>query len=1015
MHFDPAEPGLLPVAGLPPGYDAVHLARLARACAARGLLHVAADRRRLERLVRWLRFFDPDLELVILPPWDTAPYERNSPSPAVSAARVAAMMRMLEPADGPRLVLTSVYGALRRLPSRSSFEGMPLRAGPGEIGREALETWLLAAGYAPAGEVHGPGDYRMGHHLEIMPPGAGGPVELDLDDGAVMLPPMSEVVLDPAAAERFLSAYDRRFGSPDGRDPVAVAVAAGRRHAGMEQWLPLFHAGTQTLLEWLPDAAVSLDEAVGEFLPHRLAQIEAAYQGRKAAAEIGRRAHLPDYRPLPPEDLFLSAGQWEEALAARAVVELRQGPPAAGGMDAGGRPGPDLTAGPGALAGHLRRLRADRIPVVMAGRRAGDVARLARGLEPPAPRVDRFDPVEPVSLAVLDLEAGFVAPDLAVIARADLAGRARENGRRAPSVLEGRAALAPGDLVVHADHGIALCDGIEQVTPAGAPHDCVRLLYRDNDRLLVPVESMDLVWRYGPGGAPATLDRLGGEVWADRLGRVVGDLLGSARTLVEEARRRESAAGAPIVAHAAALRRFADRFPFTETEDQQAAIDAVTADLASGRPMDRLVVGDVGFGKTEVALRAAFAVASTGRQVAVVAPTLPLARQHLRDFQSRFAGFGIPVVGLMRTGRDAGQGKVRAALRAEGPLVAVGTHALLGRGVRFRDLALLIVDEEQRFGVAQKDRLRDVAAGVHMLSMSATPIPRTLELAVTGLRAISVIATPPAGRHPIATRVLDYEGGAIRDALMAECRRGGRSFYICPRIADLDEVRRRLAEHVPELRVVVAHGRMAPEDMDDAISGFAEGAADVLLATNIIESGLNIPAANTLVVHRADRFGLGDLHQLRGRVGRGSVRAFCLLTTEPGVPVPAAAARLARVAAHARPGAGLDLANADLDMRGAGNLVGEEQSGHLREVGAELFRDLLRRAVDAVRRGGEPEAFWTPRVALDLPVLIPDAYVRDVGERLTLYGRIARIQDDEEAETVAAELAERHGPPPTEV
>jgi transcription-repair coupling factor (superfamily II helicase) len=1037
IGLDPARPTRRGVAGLPAGHDAAWLARAAREAGAAGLLHVAEGRRRLRQVAACAAFFDPEVEILALPPWDCLPYDRVSPSAAVSAERTATLARLLEPAARPRLVLTSVFGLLRRLPRRRDLSAAIRRLRLGDpVDEDALERFLLASGYLPAEALAGPGDFLRRSNddrVELWPPGAPAPLRLDMPGGTlaairlgeetaeeIAIPPLSEVTLDGEAARRFLGAYGALFGVEAERDPLAAAVAAGRRHAGMEHWLPLFLDGTETLFDWMPGAPVALDPGVEDARAARLAELRGAHDGRRGMDALSARGHVPVYRPVPPEAAFLTTDDWETALEGRAVLDLDPGPAERGEPDAGGRPGPDLSGGPGALAEHLARRREEGRPLVLAAeteaRRAALVRRLPDGLK--APALSRFDPALALSSAVLPLDRGFVAPGVAVATRGDLLGR-REEGRRPAALLDpGAMPLRLGDLVVHADHGIGLCDGLEAVDAGGAPHACVRLLYKDNDRLYVPVENLDLLWRFGQPTEKTPLDRLGGQGWGNRLARTVGDLMRAAETLVATQARREAARVRPVAPEPRAWRRFVDRFPHAETDDQQRAIDDVLADLASGRLMDRLVVGDVGFGKTEVALRAAFAVASSGRQVAVVAPTLPLARQHLRDFSARLAGFGIEVAEVTRAGGAAGAGgrAAKAAIREGRARVVVGTHALLGAGVRFRDLGLLVVDEEQRFGVAQKERLKELARDVHVLTMSATPIPRTMQLAMAGIRDLSVIATPPVERRPVRTRVVERDGPTVRDALMRERGRGGQSFYVCPRLSDLDTLRAWLAELVPDLRVAVAHGKMAPEEMDEAITGFAEGGADVLLATNIIESGLNIPAANTLVVHRADMFGLAQLYQLRGRVGRGAQRAVCLLTTEPGKrPTAEAARRLRAVAELADPGSGFELASRDMDLRGAGNLLGEEQSGHLREVGAELFQELLGSAVAAATAGGAVEPPWAPRINLDLPVLIPEDYVRDLNERLALYRAVARLEGAREAEALAEEIEARHGSPPPEL
>ncbi|MEF9602241.1 DEAD/DEAH box helicase, partial [Paracoccus sp. PXZ] len=492
---------------------------------------------------------------------------------------------------------------------------------------------------------------------------------------------------------------------------------------------------------------------------------------------------------------------------------------------------------------------------------------------------------------------------------------------------------------------------------------------------------------------------------ADRLMRVAAErLLRPAPVLEPEHHEIES---------------FAARFPYAETEDQAAAIADVAEDLAAGRPMDRLVVGDVGFGKTEVAMRAAFIAASQGRQVAVVAPTTLLARQHFRTFAERFRGIAIDVRPLSRfvSAKDAAE--TRKGL-AEGTVdIVVGTHAVLSKQVRFKTLGLLIVDEEQHFGVAHKERLKALRSDIHVLTLTATPIPRTLQLSLTGVRDLSIIGTPPVDRLSIRTYVSEFDSVTIREALLREKYRGGQSFFVVPRLSDLPEVEEWLKEHVPEVSTIVAHGQLAAGDLDRRMNAFYDRGADVLLATTIVESGLDIPTANTMVVWRADMFGLAQLYQIRGRVGRSKTRAYCYLTTKPRVPLtPQAMRRLKFLGAIDSLGAGFNLASQDLDLRGAGNLLGEEQSGHIKEVGFELYQQMLEETIAKLKSGeieGTPEDEWAPQLNLGVPVTIPESYVPDLDVRLGLYRRLAELTSKVELEGFAAELIDRFGPLPREV
>ena len=629
-----------------------------------------------------------------------------------------------------------------------------------------------------------------------------------------------------------------------------------------------------------------------------------------------------------------------------------------------------------------------------------------------------------VALIILGLEHGFVSPDLALITEQDILGdrlvRPARKRRAAKHFQLELGCLNPGDFVVHSEHGIGRYEGLETVTVLGLSHDCVKLIYDNNDKLFVPVENLDLLTRYGGAESGAVLDRLGGLGWQQRKSRVKKRLKDMADALMKIAAERELKQGQIVEAPEGAYQEFASHFPYAETEDQERAIAEVLSDLSSGKPMDRLVCGDVGFGKTEIALRAAFATVQSGMQVAVVVPTTLLARQHFNNFTARFRGFPVRIAQLSRMVPQAEAKQTKEDLKAGRADIVIGTHALLGKEVAFRDLGLMIIDEEQHFGVKQKERLKELRAEVHVLTLTATPIPRTLQLALAGVRELSLIATPPLDRLAVRTFVLPYDPMVIREAIMREHYRGGQSFYVCPHIEDLAHVAEALHELVPDIKVVTAHGRMTPTQLEDIMTAFDARQFDVLLATNIIESGLDIPNANTIILHRADRFGLAGLYQLRGRVGRGKLRGYAYMTYAPDAPLsPTAQQRLEVIQTLEQLGAGFQLASHDMDIRGAGNLLGEEQSGHVREVGVELYQQMLEDAVAAVRAGGSnvsdaPDR-WTPQINLGLSVLIPETYVTDLNVRLGLYRRLADIETSTEIEPLAAEIIDRFGPLPHEV
>jgi transcription-repair coupling factor (superfamily II helicase) len=629
-----------------------------------------------------------------------------------------------------------------------------------------------------------------------------------------------------------------------------------------------------------------------------------------------------------------------------------------------------------------------------------------------------------VALAVLGLERGFVTDRLAVVAEQDLLGqriaRPPKRRRRADQFIADATEIAAGDLVVHQDHGIGRYDGLETVSVNGAAHDCLRLIYDGGDKLFLPVENIDLLSRFGQEGDGVSLDKLGGASWQARKARAKNRIQDMAAGLIRLAAERQMREAPMMAADDGAFAEFCARFPYTETEDQARAVADVLEDFAAGKPMDRLVCGDVGFGKTEVALRAAFVAAMAGSQVAVVVPTTLLARQHFRVFAERFKGLPVRVAQLSRMVTAKEQAAVRAGLADGSVSIVIGTHAVMAKSVSFSELGLLIVDEEQHFGVAHKERLKQLKADVHVLTLTATPIPRTLQLALTGVRDLSLITTPPVDRLAVRTFIMPFDSLVIREAIAREKFRGGQIFCVVPRIEDLDPMAARLREIVPEIRTVMAHGRLAPTELERVMTEFGEGKYDILLATNIVESGLDMPAVNTLIIYRADMFGLGQLYQLRGRVGRGKQRGYAYLTWPAHHRLSAAAEkRLEVMQTLDTLGAGFTLASHDLDLRGAGNLLGDEQSGHIREVGIELYQQMLEDAVNAIRAEGRnkkaEERDWTPNINLGLPVLIPENYVSDLPVRLGLYRRIGGLANDAESEALAAELVDRFGKLPEEV
>ncbi|TDH60861.1 transcription-repair coupling factor [Dankookia rubra] len=1066
----------LVVHGAPEGFDALLLARR-RAETEAPVLHVCRDDARTARMVEAIGFFAPDVEVLRFPAWDCLPYDRVSPNPEIVAERVSTLTRLLEPGPRPRIVVTTVNALVQKVPPREVFLGatMLLRKG-GRVRPEALTAFLEANGYGRTGTVMEPGEYAVrGGIIDLYPSGESDPVRLDLfgdeieslrrfDTGTqrsgaalaeLWLRPVGEVFLDEASISRFRTAYRELFGNAAAEDPLYVSVSAGRKHPGMEHWAGLFHERMETLLDYLntgaQGASVSLDHQAEDVLVARLEMVEDHYQARRVPVRTSE-GEVP-YRPAPPGGLYLTRAGWDRMLTGGPLFRFSPfgQPDGAEGIEAGGRPGRLFTearaAGQNVFTAYAEHAQAmvgqGRRPVVAAWTRGSRerLANLLRENGVAAQAVDDFSGIAGLSkgvvaLAVLGLERGFLAPasatgtkfGLSVVGEQDLLGeriaRPPRRRKRADQFIADATGIEQGDLVVHQDHGIGRYDGLETLQVSGAAHDCLRLIYDGGDKLFLPVENIEVLSRFGSEGQGVALDKLGGSSWQSRKARAKQRIQDMAAQLIRIAAERATREGTLATPPEGVWDEFCSRFPFAETEDQQRAIADVLEDLAAGRPMDRLVCGDVGFGKTEVALRAAFVVAMSGAQVAVVVPTTLLARQHTRTFAARFAGMPVTIAQLSRmvTAKDAA--KVREGLKDGSINIVVGTHALLAKGVEFADLGLVIVDEEQHFGVAHKERLKALKTDVHVLTLTATPIPRTLQLALTGVREMSIIATPPVDRLAVRTFIMPWDGVVLREAIQRERFRGGQVFCVVPRLEDMEKVSARLREIVPDARIVEAHGQLAPTHLEKVMTEFGDGKHDILLSTNIVESGLDMPAVNTLIIHRADMFGLAQLYQLRGRVGRGKQRGYAYLTWPSSHRLSAAAQkRLEVMQTLDNLGAGFTLASHDLDIRGAGNLLGDEQSGHIREVGIELYQQMLEDAVNEIKSGqhgrkkseADYAGAWTPNINLGLPVLIPEDYVRDLPVRLGLYRRIGALQTEAEIEAMAAELADRFGSLPAEV
>ena len=1050
---------IINLSGAPDGFDANILSNFITE-KQKSIIFVARDDKRLDLMRKSLWFFSPNIPILDFPSWDCLPYDRVSPNADVSSARMATLAALSSGFEAPIVLLTTLNAITQYIPNRTIVSNNSFVAIVGRtINVKELRAYFSKMGFVQTPTVTEPGDYAIrGGIIDVFPPGESGPVRMDLfgDElesarrfdpvtqrtvenlDRIEFAPVSEVILDDVSINRFRNNYRKEFGSAGLDDPLYEAISAGRKHQGYEHWAPYFHDGMETIFDHLSNAVIFMDENIERIHTSRWDGINDQYEARLEALNSKNRLETV-YKPIKPELFYVSPDDLFDLLnnrEQRKFIVLPQ-PTGPNSLDMRARIGRNFAPERQneelglfeEFAKHIIEKR-KTTSVIIASMSLGARERLygllqdqgLSGMVNIKTWKDINQAIGSISLAVWHLEHGFEAPGLTIISEQDVLGeliiRKTNKKRRAKDFLTEASSLSVGDLVVHVDHGVGRYRGLETVKAAGAPHDCLLLEYANNDRLYLPVENVELLSRYGH--ETGLLDRLGGSAWQAKKAKLKERIREMADKLLRIAAERSLRKSEILEVSPDKWNAFCARFPYVETDDQLNAIEDVVSDMSSGKPMDRLICGDVGFGKTEVALRAAFIAASAGTQAAIIAPTTLLARQHFKSFEERFRGTGIRVKQLSRFVTTSQMKKNREALRDGAVEIIIGTHALLAKDIKFANLGLLIIDEEQKFGVGHKERLKQLRSDIHVLTLTATPIPRTLQLSLSGVRELSVIGTPPIDRLAIRTYVSEFDTVTLREALLREHYRGGQSFFVVPRISDLPEIEAFIEEQVPEINHVVAHGQMPAGELDERMNAFYDGKFGILVATTIVESGLDIPTANTIIIHRADMFGLSQLYQIRGRVGRSKTRAYAYLTTKPRQKLTHAAIKRLRVLGSLDSlGAGFMLASQDLDIRGAGNILGEEQSGNVREVGYELYQEMLEDAIAKIKSGQmeglTDEGSWSPQINLGVPVLIPEAYVQDLDVRLGLYRRLSALAKKIELEAFAAELIDRFGKLPAEV
>lgn len=1036
----------------------------------KNILCILSDGASLKQTFDTLKFIAPEIDILTFPAWDTVPYDRVSPNPTILSKRIETLAKLvLDDAQKRKVVLTSIGAAIQKLPPKKIFLNTrkSIQVG-GKLNFDEFLHYVAINGYSRVEQVMESGEYAVrGDIIDIFPSGAEQPLRIDLFDDEVerlrlfdvetqrstedlkfySFDSANEVVLDKNTIKTFRSKYREAFGADGLKDELYESISEGKKYLGMENWLPFFYEdGLPSIFDYLPNADIILGIDCDNALKAKEETIADHYDARIEALKIREVSDVDRYHPIEPDTLYINTLKFLELVHSRSYVKLskRSMPEGNDNIDYGAVPQKifaslkninNLTVYED-LAKDCEANKAKK--KIICCYTQGSLDRMHNLLQE-----NKFtnlviaenwkDALKNASkgkivLTVLELQHGFINKDFFIATEQDIWGE-RKNIRThkkvsAENLISDISSLNVGEYVVHIEHGIGRFDGLENIVTDGVAHDCLKLIYANNDKLYVPVENIDVISRYGAEDSNVTLDTLGGSAWEAKKSRVKEKIKDIAEKLIQIAAQRKMKKAEIFVPERGLYDEFCSRFLYTETDDQLSAVNDVFKDLSLGYPMDRLVCGDVGFGKTEVALRAAFTVATSGAQVALIVPTTLLARQHYLNFKERFQGFPVKVKMLSRLVTPKESREIKQELKDGSLEIVIGTHALLAKDIEFCNLGLLIIDEEQHFGVAHKERLKQLKSDVHILTLSATPIPRTLQLSLTGVKQLSIIATPPVDRLAARTFVMPFDRVMIKEAIYREKYRGGQIFFVCPRVSDILQIEPKLKELVPDIKIAVAHGQMSPTHLEEVMCDFADGKADILLSTTIIESGIDLPKVNTMIIYRADMFGLAQLYQLRGRIGRSKLRGYCYFTVpNQKVLTPVAEKRLSILQALNQLGAGFSLANHDLDIRGAGNILGVEQSGHIKDVGIALYHHLLEEEINRIkaRQAGEdvsvvaPSSDWSVQILTGVPIIIPEKYVADLGVRLGLYKRIGSLKTVEEINDMREELIDRFGPIPEEV
>jgi transcription-repair coupling factor (superfamily II helicase) len=1031
------------ILGLYSGTEGLLLSQISQG---KSLLFICKDNEEIKRISQLITFFDSTKEALEFPEWDCLPYDRISPSTSISHQRLKCLSKLVN--SKHPIIITTAMGLTQYLPPKSVVTNSSLHIHvKQDLNPKSILEFLISHGYVrsinavDSGEFAArgsivdivPSEEKFGYRLDFFGSNLESIRTYDTDSqksiahvSSISLLPSSEIVLTKDVIETFRDRYQALFGVS--QDLLYESIMAGRKFIGMEHWLSLFYQETPSFFDYLPANTTIL-------LPYDFeAQLEENYKFIESQYSLrsNTKLHKNDgvYNVLETNNLYLTQDQLVQKLDS-----IHQSFYSPFNYDSSQIQNVEYlyqTAKAKEISTFsLLQKSLNSLPILIACFTSASVERLANILadhDLTSYKLDTWPPksknVTSIGLFVAPIEHGFQTQEFIIYSEQDILGqrlsrKSSSSSNTTPTqLISALSNLYAGDLIVHKEHGIGKFEKLEQIKVGSSIHDFVKILYAEDAKYYLPVENLELISRYGTEHAP--LDKLGSLGWQTRKAKLKNRIKIAAEKLLKIAAERNLVKTPAIIANDDIYSKFCEAFPYVETDDQLKAIDDITNDFAAEKPIDRLVCGDVGFGKTEVALRAVCQILASEHpsQVAILVPTTLLARQHFKTLSERFSGLPYRIAQLSKFTPPKDVKRIKADI-ADGKVdVVVGTHMLLAKDIKFANLGLLVIDEEQHFGVGQKEKLKELKSSCHILTLSATPIPRTLQMSLFGIKDLSIIATPPVDRMPIKTYVIPYDSVTLREAILREHYRGGRTFYITPRVAYLDGILDTIKALVPEIKAVKAHGQMTAEQLDSIMNDFYDGKYDVLVSTNIIESGLDVPQANTMIVDRADMYGLSQLYQIRGRIGRSNIQAYAYLTLPPNKRLSDnAEKRLSVISSFETLGAGFSIASHDMDIRGYGNLVGEEQSGHVKEVGVELYQAMLQEAIEDIQINDNLPKIdndWSPAINLGLSIQIPESYISDSSLRLSLYRQIANIKSNEELDIFATDMIDRYGKIPVE-